>query len=421
MKSLSVPITLAVALALVIPLTALTVVAFGEELQVIVSYWLQGRPRMLVRLDIELPSVDAERCLVLVRRFPTPYNPTKDGWPEDIYFDTHTPGTTVAVKRILFAHVAKYEVDPRTGEYRVGYYEPQEFLVAVGCVGSGGETVFRWSRVVEVFPRSIIHVERVKLETTGDNRSEGGGGGSGDHFTCSVFIEYESGTYKRGSCLTWVRGPSIYSIEGLSVSFGLEISARISAVYLESFGDSRAGTGPWPESEVSWSSAGRKLTPTVIARETNPLSGGFTDVVYFTVRYRYEYSVHCKMESCLTVWTLYPYVITALARSAEEPTLPYRLAPYTPPPIPWYASRGLPGSTRIFFEPPYESDTALADAEVTFEFSFGVFSLTVSFYKAGRSDSTYTTPYVRIDSTRYYWWWYRDDDRMTYEVLVAPR
>jgi len=58
---------------------------------------------------------------------------------------------------------------------------------------------------------------------------------------------------------------------------------------------------------------------------------------------------------------------------------------------------------------------------VTFEFSFGAFSLTVSFYKAGRSDSTYTTPYVRIDSTRYYWWWYRDDDRMTYEVLVAPR
>jgi hypothetical protein len=34
---------------------------------------------MLVRLDIELSRVDAERCLVLVRRFPTPYNPTKDG------------------------------------------------------------------------------------------------------------------------------------------------------------------------------------------------------------------------------------------------------------------------------------------------------------------------------------------------------
>ena len=93
MKSLSVPITLAVALALVIPLTALTVVAFGKELQVIVSYWLQGRPRMLVRLDIELPSVDAERCLVLVRRLPTPYNPTKDGWPEE--------STSIPTHRVL--------------------------------------------------------------------------------------------------------------------------------------------------------------------------------------------------------------------------------------------------------------------------------------------------------------------------------
>lgn len=144
-------------------------------------------------------------------------------------------------------------------------------------------------------------------------------------------------------------------------------------------------------------------------------------MVYFEVQYRYEYSVHCKMESCLTVWTLYPYRITALARSAEEPNLPYRLAPYTPPPRPWYASEGQPGSARIYFEPPYESNTALADAEVSFEFSFGVFSLTVSFYKAGRSDSMHTTPYVRIDSTRYYWWWYRDNDMMTYEVLVAPR
>jgi len=115
----------------------------------------------------------------------------------------------------------------------------------------GEEVLEGCGRVVEVFPRSIIHVERVKLETTSGDRDEGGGGGSGDHFTCSVFIEYESGTYKRGSCLTWVRGPSIYTTEGLSASLGLEISARISAVYLESFGDSRAGTSPWSESEVS--------------------------------------------------------------------------------------------------------------------------------------------------------------------------
>jgi len=421
-RRLPVPTALVIALALVIPLATLTTMAFSEELQVIVSYWLQGRPRMLVRLDIELPRVDAERCFVLVRRFPTPYNPTKDGWPEDIYFGTHPPGTTVTVKRVLFAHVSKYEVDPRTGEYRVGYYEPQEFLVAVSCLGNGGGTVFKWGRVVEVFPRGIIHVERVGLETTTGDRDEGSGGGSGDHFTCGIVIEYESGTYKRGSCLTWVRGPSIYSIEGLSVSFGLEHLAGVSsAVYLESFGDFQPGAGPRPESEVSWSSTGRKLTPTVVARETSPLSGNFRDVVYFKVLYRYEYSVHCKLESCLTVWTLYPYSVMDVAHSAEEPTLPYRLTPYTPPPRPWYAVEGRPGPIRIYFNPPYESDSTLVDTEVTFEFSFGVFSLTVSFYKAGRSDDGYTTPYVKVDSTRLYWWWYRDNDAMTYEILVAPR
>ena len=420
-RRLPVPTALLIALALVIPLATLTTVAFSEELQVILSYWLQGRPRMLVRLDIEIPSVDAERCSVLVRRFPAPYNPTKDGWPEDIYFDTHPPGTTVAVKRVLFAHVSKYEVDPRTGEYKVGYYEPQEFLVVVSCLGNGGGTVFKWGRVVEVFPRSIIHLERVRLETATGSRDEGSGGGSGDYFTCSIVMEYESGTYKRGSCLTWVRGPSVYSVEGLSVSFGLDHSARTSAVYLESFGDFQPGASPQPESEVSWSSTGRKLVPTVISRETSPLSGNLRDVVYFEVHYRYEYSVYCKLESCLTVWTLYPYYIGGVARSAEEPTLPYGLTPYTPPPGPWYAFEGQPGSAKIYFDPPYESDYTLVDVEVTFEFSFGAFSLTVSLYKAGRSDSTYTTPYVRVDSTRYYWWWYRDKDPMTYEVLVTPR
>jgi len=362
-RRLSVPTALLI--ALVIPLATLTTAAFSDEVQVIASYWLEGSPMVLVRLDIELPRLDAGLCLVLVRGFPAPYNPTRGGWPGDVYFNTHPPGTTVAVKKMLFAHASKYEMNPRTGEYGVG-------------VGS---------------------------EVTTEDRNRGGGAGPGKHLTCSIVIEYESGTYKRGYCTTWVRGPRVYSIEGLSVSFGLDHRARRSAVYLESFGDYQAGAGPVPESEVRWSSTGKRLTPTVVDDATSPLSGNFADVVYFWVYYRYEYSVYCKRESCLTVWTLYPSDIGGVARSAERPDLPYGLTPYTPPPRLPYARSGLPGYTKIYFDPPYE----------TFRFSLGIFSITISLYP------DYTTPYVRINATRHYWWWYRDDNEMSYEVLVAPR
>jgi len=438
---LRVPVALATVLALAIPLAALTVAAFSDEVQVVLSSWLQGRPRVLVRLDIELPNVDAERCLVLVRRFPTMYNPTKDGYTELIYRGLHPPGAAVEVKNTLFAYVAKYRLDPRTNEYVIDYYEPQEYAIFVNCV-RGDAAVFKWARIVEVFPRSIVHTERVEvrgsryelgpssssttpLPSEGD-RDDGGGDGGGNSFSCSIVILEESpGSYKRGECYTWVRGPVIYSIDGLTTSFVLYTYPQ-SAVYLEAYADSDYGPFLRTEDQVQWGSIGKKLTPSVVSGETSGLTGYYKDAIYFYVRYKYEWEVGCDSfaGACYEYWSLYPSSIRDFARSAERPYLPYSLYPYTPPAPPYYKAGGGPGERLIWFAPEEgtsETDISLYRVTVSFTYT-GVWtaSLTVSFYKAVRRDSQYTTPAVRIYSTRYYWWWYKDNDPRNYEVLVAP-
>jgi len=439
-RHLHVPVALAMVLALAIPLATLTVVTFSDEIQVIVSSWFEGRSRMLVKLEIRLPQVEADRCAVMVRRFPTMYNPTKEGYTELIYRGLHQPGATVEVKNTLFAYVAKYGLDPRTNEYVVEYYEPQEYAIFVNCA-RGNATVFKWARIVEVFPRSIIHTKGVEVggsryelgpsssSTTPlppeSDRDEGGGGGS-NPFSCSIVIVEESPdySYKRGECYTWVRGPAIYSIDGLTTSFVLWTYPR-SAIYLEAFADSEfCVVNCRTEGQVQWGSIGKKLTPSVVSRETSGLAGYYKDAIYFYVRYNYEYSVWCDSFAgfCLLYWGLYPADIRTVKRSAEEPSLPYSLYPYTPPAPPYYKTPEGPGEVLIWFNATSETDISLYRVTVSFTYA-GIWtaSLTVSYYKAVRSDSQYTTPAVRIRSTRYYWWWYKDNDPRNCEVLVAPR
>jgi hypothetical protein len=415
------------------------VVAFNDELSVVISSWLEGRPRMLVKLEVALPKVDADYCGVLVLRFPTPYNPTKNGRVEVVYKGLHRPGEVAVAKNMLFAVVVKHELDEKTGEYRVGYYEPQEYPVFVHCV-KNGRMVFEWRRTIEVFPNSIIYTKRVVVSEKGStlagfaspqNGSPGrvafalDEGSSAHAFTCSIVIEEEGYDYKKGLCHTWVRGPWLYSISGLQVRFGLIGRIPPSAVYLEHFCDSEMPVPTRNEREVNWQSCGKKITPSVISGETSPVSGYYRDRVYFQVRYIYEWARGCYdgvAGVCYQYWLLYPAEIGSVALSSEEPQIPDELSSWYPPSqIPYYASPGGIGVTEIYFSPTSESNEVITGIEVTFSFSWGPATLTVALYKSVRSDTQYDTPYVKIDASRYYWWWYRDNDKRNLEVIVAPR
>ncbi len=399
----------------------------SDEISILFSSWFEGRPRMLVKLEILLPQVDADRCAVIVKRFPTMYNPTEAGF---LYVGSHPPGTLVEVKNTLFAYVARYEQDPRTNELVIGYYEPQEYTVFVGCVRNNA-TIFKWVKIVEVFPRSIIHTERVRVE---EDSGESGPSLSeiplqysvNNPFSCNISIIDSKPNHKIGECQTWVKGPMIYSISGLNVSFVMHSSPARSAVYLEAFADLHVCTTPncVSEGQVQWESAGKKITPTFVTGETMGLSGYFKDRIYFATLYRYEWSHVCITGCCcLVIWQLYPAGIFGFARTGQESSLPYERCPYIPPTPPHYKWSGPIGEYDIWFDLWGTNETDMPLSSVSIGFTLGgvwSVSLNVDFYKAVRSDNQYTTPSIKIRATREYWWWYKDNDPRNHEILVAP-
>ncbi len=421
-----------VAVTILILVTGVVALTNGDEISVLFGSWLGEKPRMLVRLEIRLPQVDADRCAVIVKRFPTMYNPTENGYTELLYKGVHSPGTIVEVKNTLFAYVARYRLDPRTNELVIDYYEPQEYAVFVNCV-RGNATIFKWVKVVEVFPRSMIHTERVEVggsyDKLGLSLSDISLSPSESNpFSCNIVIVEEGPTpYKLGECYTWVKGPIIYSISGLNTSFILYNYPRVSAVYLEAYADSEfCVTGCRSESQVQWRSVGKKLTPSLIGRETTGLTGYYKDTIYFYVRYKYEWSVMCDGFAgfCVVDWILYPADIRSVARTGEEPSLPYSRYLYIPPTPPYYKSPGGVGETIIGFAPEGTSETDTFIPGITVSFTYAGFwsaSLTVNYYKAVRDDTQYTTPFIKVNATRNYWWWYKDNDPRNYELLVAPR
>jgi hypothetical protein len=416
-----------------------------REAEALFSSWLGNEPKMLVKLSIWLPNVNADNCFVMVRRFPTPFNPTKNGLTELVYQGIHRPGTIIEVKNMLFAYVAKYRTDESTGKYLVDYYEPQEYFIAIACA-KGGKTVFKWGRIVEVYPRSIIHTETIRVSekenqtnqissvkqvASIDDAREIDGGSGANILKCNIQIVYEDYSHKVGYCKTWVKGPRLYSIDGVWTSFAIYSPpeySKPSAVYIEAYYDSDYGLILRSENEVQWKSAGKKLTPSGVTASTSPLTGYYSDQVYFYVEYRYEYWAGCYVPEgpCDKVWLLYPVEVWDVERSAESPSLfPYDVRPYSPPTPPIYANPASGSRTISFIR--YSGEVKEYDigiASITIEFSYaGVWkvSLTVNFYKAVRDDSQYTTPAVKVYSSRCYWWWYKDNDETTYEVLFAPR
>jgi hypothetical protein len=420
----------------------------GDELQILIDNWLKGKPRMIVKLEISLPKVDADKCIVHVRRFPTMYNPTKDGYTEPVYTGVHKPGAKVTVGRILNAYVAKYEADERTGQLRVGYYEPQEFLVLVGCVKDGRQ-VYSWARIVEVRPKTAIYTERVdapalaqKPSTTqqaggSKARHEDGGGvgastptGSSPRgfFTCNIVVREEDGKHGRGYCITWVGGPYLYSTSGLTARFCLKGGTPASAVYIEAFWSPYPGAKLRGVSGVEWSSAGEKLASSIVTACSSPLTGNHRDRICFQVRYQYEWGVYwCDSSSgiCYGYQLLYPVLITSIASSSQlglTPTPENYTPPSSPPP---HAYLGAAGFERIYFGRygAHESDAILPLPGTIITFTYAdrwSAPLTVHLYRAGRFDSQYVTPYVEVSSSRTFHWWFRGDDPMSYEILFSP-
>ena len=387
---------------------------------------LSSRPLALVKLEVFPPHVDADDRSAIVGGLPTPYSPTEDGYTELIYFSTHTPGATVTVKSTL----------PTPAEY----YEPQEYPVPAMYRKDGSGVL--WGRVAEALPRGKVHVEKVRVGeevpqvlSSGSAGSVGSWKGVAGAFECRVRIKEVDLRRKVGECRTWVRGPRIYSLDGLETSFILYAYPKPSVVYLEAFYDFDRGPALRDEGEVRWRSAGRWLTRKAAPRtsspywlyfsETSPLTGNYSDRIYLRVVYVYEFHMDCHAPlSCYEYWLLYPAVVEDVVRSGEDPLLPHEVEPYSPPPPPWHATPETPGTVIISFAvyETVETDVSIANTTITFRYEgFWEASLAVDFYKAVRDDRQYAAPAVKVVSTRYYYWWYRDNDRATCEILLATR
>ncbi|MDW8010155.1 MAG: hypothetical protein RMH84_00960 [Sulfolobales archaeon] len=405
--------------------------SYSDDLLAVFSSWLSGEPTIMVKLEIPVPRVDADSCAVAVRRLPTTLRPTATWYSEEVYNSMRKPGDVVVVRQILPAIVAKYRTDPEPGGYKVDYYEPVTNFVAVVCA-KNGELRYSYGRVHEVFPRELVTTYRVEveLEERGPTQplaaSPEAGAGSPQNYSglrCNITITSSYGYSEWGYCITWVRGPYIYSMNDLGTRFKISRYPRPSAAYLESFYYSDIlCASQYPR----WESAGKNLVPTTVEVETLPLQGNLRDRVYFQVMYNYERGyVGSPSEWVACLWLLYPVEIVDARRSAQLAGLvPFELSSYSPPPAPAYARGPTSGNRVIGFDPPYTSDTVAVSIGVSVTYKGFTLTVTVNFYKAGRNDNTYTTPSVVVEdvsgrTTPWYYWWYKDNGRMTYEVMFS--
>ncbi|MFN3268188.1 MAG: hypothetical protein ACK416_02895, partial [Zestosphaera sp.] len=143
----------------VAPLVA--VYAYQDDLTIVFSSWSSGEPKIMVKLEIHIPTVNAESCGVTILRLPSLYRPTKTGFSEEIYRGKHRPGETIVVKQLLTAIVAKTKIEE--GEYKVEYYEPVEYFVAVACMKSN-ETTHKYTKIHEIYPNKLTTTHRIEVE-----------------------------------------------------------------------------------------------------------------------------------------------------------------------------------------------------------------------------------------------------------------
>ncbi len=427
------------AIILILVFLAPLIATSYDETRLTINSWLGNKPKILVKLDIHIPKNAKGKCYVLVRRFPSMYNPTRDGYTEKVYAGIHKPGDVVEVKKTLNAYISKYNIDEKTGALKIGYYEPQEFFVALLCK-DGNTTTFKWNKIVEVYPNKIIYKKDIYPNPNNDNQAiiktkykenPNTLTTTTQQIHCTITqTEYQPGDTRLGYCITPVRGPWLYSMWYVKSKFGINSFPKRSAVYFESFSDFDAGPIVKPESQVDWSSAGKKLAVSDATTTTAYLTGPYKDRVYFYVMYKYEWYNNCDSFSsvCYSYWLLYPDSIKGVHRSGAGSVegIPSEMSSYTPPTYCEYdcvASIDPGASSEVYFSHgsyrPYQSDIPITDIGIMFSLN-GVWSagLYVDFYKAGRDDNQYTTPYVDIvnDRSDVIYLWYDSNDPMTYTI-----
>lgn len=403
-----------------------------DEIQVVVQSWLAGKPKMLVELELKLPLVDADYCFIAVKRFSTPSNPTKNGVVEDVHIGLHKPGSSVVVKKLLDAFVAKWERDPATGELKVGYHEPQELFIIAHCV-KGNSIVLKYGRIHKAYLKSPIHREAIEIPVIPEKARlahDISGSSGSTSLTCVINITGKTPTGGNiGECYAFIAGPYIYSLRNLYTSLGLLARPKPSVVYVEGFWDTvYCPLGYCERDAPIWSSAGKKLVVSDIDDSTPELMGNYKVRVFFRVKYVYEENWWCDSFAgvCFKYYLLYPQAIKGLFRGDEIGLA--SLEPYTPPRHPGYAALLGYGVTEInfininFHEDTHKADEVSANTLVVFKLPpYWSATLSVGFYKAGRNDRQYTTPYLRVSNTRseLIYWWYKDNDPTTYEVMFS--
>ncbi|RSN72395.1 MAG: hypothetical protein DSO07_13040 [Thermoproteota archaeon] len=389
-----------------------------DDLSILFNSWLEGKPKALIKLNVEIPKVEgAEKCFLAVHRFPTPYNPTKDPKHTEIVYRGVVPcGSTITVKNFINMIQAGAKVEK--GEIKAVYDSPEYAVVVITSNG------YSFSRILQTSVEKPITDLNIKAELKKPEATLGKVLPSSKDLlgaaesSCSITV----GPDGTGYCAAKTKLTYLNSIPGLSVSFRLVDTSPPSAMYLEGWGAACA-TDSDPSKPCPagfWGSQGKKLTYSTTGESTASISGGQRAIVWGSVLYKYEHWVYEDYPVYYVYDFLYPQEIAGL--------LPLQMDGYyqEPSPLPGYARGPFVGSRSINFWPVYDSDNKLplsTSISVGISVPSGPYSLSLSIsvspYEAGSVQ--YDTPRVDVNDISgkdygWYWWWYKDNDAMTYEV-----
>lgn len=394
---------------------------YVDDIHLLFNSWLEGKPKAMNKLIIHVPSPpNAYKCFVIVKRFPTPLEPTKNGRSELLYKGVVSPGKVVVVKHIFDAVPVSFKAV--SNEHRVLYYEPKEYFIGILCIDKDKHTVFRFGKIYQVVPRKLINevdiwprakaslssLEMPKLSGIAEESS------SPDYVS-------ECTWYDVDECIAWIAFTYVNSIPGIKASFGILGGPIPSAVYIEAFSrtytDVEASMGEIPP----FDSAGKKLVSSDVTEKTDYVCDGRRGKVLLDVVFRDEQDWFCDnfVGLCVCFETFYPVEVGGIKLDSNYSG--WYSQPSSPP---LYATGPIHGDITIWFAKPNEViETDEVTGVRTSLTVYGSVTVTVDIYKAVRYDSEYTTPYVEIKDVSgktydWYYWWYRDNDKKTYEVLL---
>ena len=408
---------------IIILVSAMTIIAMipivsayaGDNIDVLFRSWLEGKPKALVRLNINIPKInESDVCFVAVHRFPTPYNPTKNGTSEVIYRGKVPCGSKITVKSLINLVQVGLKKDPKTSELKPVYDSP-EYAVVVICRNGYG-----FNKIIQVSIEKPITDVSVDVELKKPRRNTVSIATTPEE-VCNVVITYQDSDKAIGSCVANTKLTYLNSIPGLKVAFGVVGGTPASVMYLESWGSFCFSSDPEEPCPAScWYSDGKKRTVSVVSEETDYITQGERAVVWGTVRYTYEH--YAIWDDDFEIYWKYDFFYPTKITNLPSPEVigSYQ-QPSTPP---WYANGPRKGDATIWFENPKITDTQLSlSTSIGVSIAIYSFSVAVSVhpYKAGEDNTYYTTPYVDVvdvsgKSYDWWYWWYKDDDPMTYEI-----